>query len=70
MYKITNKSTGFIQYRNTKEAVDFIKNNTPFSKKYSMKKIKEVDTEDFLYMILGCSITIILTFAFMYFGLK
>jgi hypothetical protein len=59
MYKITNKQTGFIQYRNSNEVADFIimnsKKNT-FYYLYKIEKIKEVDTEKYeeiTYAILG-----------------
>jgi bisphosphoglycerate-independent phosphoglycerate mutase (AlkP superfamily) len=59
MYKITNKLTGFIQYRNSNEVADFIimnsKKNT-FYDLYKIEKIKEVDTEKYeeiTYAILG-----------------
>tara|TARA_R110002020_G_scaffold455487_1_gene671631 strand:+ start:247 stop:477 length:231 start_codon:yes stop_codon:yes gene_type:complete len=60
MYKITNKLTGFSQYRNSNDAADFIMLN---SKKhndlwaiYKMEKVKEIDTEKYeeiTYAILG-----------------
>jgi bisphosphoglycerate-independent phosphoglycerate mutase (AlkP superfamily) len=59
MYKITNKLTGFIQYRNSNEVADFIimnsKKNT-FYDLYKIEKVKEIDTEKYeeiTYAILG-----------------
>ena len=60
MYKITNKQTGFSQYRNSNDAADFIMLN---SKKhndlwniYKIEKVKEIDTKligEITYAILG-----------------
>ena len=60
MFKITNKQSGFSQYRNSNDAADFIMLN---SKKhndlwaiYKMEKVKEIDTEKYeeiTYAILG-----------------
>ena len=66
MYKITNKETGFIQYRNSNDAADFIirnsKKNT-FYDIYKIEKIKEVDTEfigEIVYGVIGAICLIIL----------
>ena len=41
MYKITNKQTGFIQYRNSKDTANFVfKNNYS---NYTIEQIKEYD---------------------------
>jgi len=56
MYKITNKSTGFIQYRNAEDAADFVHKNYPFTEKYTLKRIKEIDTEfieEISYAVIG-----------------
>lgn len=45
MYKITNKSTGFIQYRNAKDAADFVSKNYPFTEKYTLKRIRVINTD-------------------------
>jgi flagellar biosynthesis/type III secretory pathway M-ring protein FliF/YscJ len=67
MYKITNKKTGFSQYRNAKNLVTFIKFNS--HKKYNIEEIEAYDIKNFLYMILTISFILVLTFAFMYYGL-
>lgn len=66
MYKITNKETGFIQYRNSNDAADFIirnsKKNT-FYDIYKIEKIKEVDTEfigEIIYGVIGAICLIVL----------
>lgn len=66
MYKITNKKTGFIQYRNSNDAADFIirnsKKNT-FYDIYKIEKIKEVDTEfigEIIYGVIGAICLIVL----------
>ena len=66
MYKITNKETGFIQYRNSNDAADFIirnsKKNT-FYDIYKIEKIKEVDTEfigEIIYAVSGAICLIVL----------
>jgi hypothetical protein len=66
MYKITNKETGFIQYRNSNDAADFIirnsKKNT-FYDIYKIEKIKEVDTEfigEIVYGVIGAICLIVL----------
>jgi len=66
MYKITNKLTGFSQYRNSNDAADFIirnsKNNT-FYDIYKIEKIKEVDTEfigEIIYGVIGAICLIVL----------
>jgi hypothetical protein len=61
MYKITNKLTGFSQYRNSNDAADFIminskKHNSVFYEIYKIEKVKEIDTEKYeeiTYAILG-----------------
>jgi hypothetical protein len=66
MYKITNKETGFIQYRNSNDAADFIirnsKKNT-FYDIYKIEKIKELDTEfigEIIYGVIGAICLIVL----------
>ncbi len=66
MYKITNKLTGFSQYRNSNDAADFIirnsKKNT-FYDIYKIEKIKEVDTEfigEIIYGVIGAICLIVL----------
>ena len=67
MYKITNKKTGFSQYRNAENLVTFIKYNS--HKKYNIEEVETYDIKNFLYMILTISFILVLTFAFMYYGL-
>ena len=42
MFKITNKQTGFIQYRNSKDTADFV-----FKNKYSNYTIEQITEYDF-----------------------
>ena len=67
MYKITNKKTGFSQYRNAENLVTFIKYNS--DKKYNIEEVEEYDIKDFFYMILTIAFILVLTFSFMYYGL-
>ena len=66
MYKITNKETGFIQYRNSNDAADFIIRNSKtnnFYDIYKIEKIKEVDTEfigEIVYGVIGAICLIVL----------
>tara|TARA_R100000995_G_scaffold74299_1_gene43280 strand:+ start:288 stop:521 length:234 start_codon:yes stop_codon:yes gene_type:complete len=68
MYKITNKETGFIQYRNANDAADFIirnskKHNSFFYEIYKIEKIKELDTEfigEIIYGLIGAICLIVL----------
>jgi hypothetical protein len=66
MYKITNKETGFIQYRNSNDAADFIMRNSKkntFYDIYKIEKIKEVDTEfigEIIYGVIGAICLIVL----------
>ena len=52
MYKITNKLTNFIQYRNKVDLENFIiinsrNNKTLFHDKYKIEKLKELNTDTF-----------------------
>tara|TARA_R110001583_G_scaffold63553_3_gene185907 strand:+ start:348 stop:551 length:204 start_codon:yes stop_codon:yes gene_type:complete len=67
MYKITNKETGFSQYRNAENLVTFIKYNS--DKKYNIEEIEAYDIKDFFYMVLTIAFILVLTFSFMYYGL-
>lgn len=63
MYKITNKSTGFIQYMSLEDSVRFyLKNGID---NYSYKQIKEINTKligEITYSILGViSLSILIT---------
>ena len=43
MFKITNKQTGFKQYRNSKETADFVFKND--YNKYTIEEIPTINTE-------------------------
>ncbi len=68
MYKITNKKTGFIQYRNKEDATNFIQRTKGcITDKYKFEKIKEIDgdeIQDILYAVMGgiCLIILICIF--------
>ena len=52
MYKITNKLTNFIQYRNKEDLENFIiinsrNNKKLFHDKYKIEKLKELNTDTF-----------------------
>lgn len=66
MYKITNKETGFFQYRNAKDLTNFIKFNS--HKKYNIEEVETYDIKNLFWFLTACSIVIILTFSFLYFG--
>ena len=68
MYKITNKETGFIQYRNAKETADFVFKNKYSN--YNIEKIKEYDFSkytDIALNTLTITMFIILSFALLQF---
>jgi len=68
MYKITNKETGFIQYRNAKETADFVFKNKYSN--YNIEKIKEYDFSKYTDIALGTltmTLFIILSFALLQF---
>ncbi|QDP49345.1 MAG: hypothetical protein GOVbin2669_14 [Prokaryotic dsDNA virus sp.] len=68
MYKITNKQTGFIQYRNAKDTANFVfKNNYT---NYTIEQIKEYDFSkytDIALRTLTITMFIILSFALLQF---
>ena len=66
MYKITNKKTGFSQYRNAKDLTNFIKFNS--HKKYNIEEVETYDIKNLFWFLTACAIVLILTFSFLYFG--
>ena len=62
MYKITNKKSGFTQYRNAKETATFFKYNN--FKKYNVEEPQEYDLTEYENYIYGALIivTFVLTF--------
>jgi hypothetical protein len=68
MFKITNKQTGFTQYRNSKETADFV-----FKNKYSNYTIEQITEYDFTKYtdialgVLTMTLFIILSFALLQF---
>ena len=68
MYKITNKQTGFIQYRNSKDTANFV-----FKNKYSNYTIEQITEYDFtkytdiVLRTLTITMFIILSFALLQF---
>ncbi len=71
MYKITNKLTGFSQYRNSNDAADFIMINSKKHKDlytiYKIEKVEEVDTEfigEITYAVIGAICLIVLICVF------
>tara|TARA_Y100001973_G_C4961050_1_gene214951 strand:- start:94 stop:297 length:204 start_codon:yes stop_codon:yes gene_type:complete len=62
MYKITNKKTGFIQYRNAEEIASFVfKNN---QSNYTIEEMSDFDLTKYENFIYGALIitTFVLTF--------
>jgi len=64
MYKITHKETGFSQYRNSKDAANFIYKNK--KNKYNIKKIKQYDFTE-IQDVLMTMVLMIFVFVFFYF---
>ena len=62
MYKITNKKSGFIQYRNDKETALFVFKNNPSN--YIIEEMSEFDLTKYENIIYGALIvvTFVLTF--------
>lgn len=66
MYKITNKETGFIQYRNEEDTANFIQRSMDkcvFHDKYKLEKIKEIDgdeIQEIIYAVVGAICLIVL----------
>ena len=66
MFKITNKQTGFKQYRNSKETADFVFKND--YNKYTIEEIPTINTEKIEKIIEGffTIVTVVLLFSFSY----
>ena len=66
MFKITNKQTGFKQYRNSKETADFVFKND--YNKYTIEEIPTINTEKIEKILEGffTIVTIVLLFSFSY----
>ena len=68
MYKITNKESGFIQYRDAKDLATFIYYNE--ANKYKIEEIENFDLLEFMSKI-ACVIMILgLVYGFFYYGLS
>ena len=68
MYKITNKSTGFIQYRDIKGLTTFMYYND--ESKYKVEQIENFDLLEFISKIAFVVMMLGLVYAFFYFGLS
>tara|TARA_R110002111_G_scaffold73370_5_gene117306 strand:- start:1642 stop:1848 length:207 start_codon:yes stop_codon:yes gene_type:complete len=68
MYKITNKSTGFIQYRDAKDLATFIYYNE--ANNYTIEEIQNFDLLEFISKIAFVVMMLGLVYAFFYFGLS
>tara|TARA_R100000322_G_scaffold27403_2_gene17232 strand:+ start:134 stop:352 length:219 start_codon:yes stop_codon:yes gene_type:complete len=66
MFKITNKQTGFKQYRNSKETADFVFKND--YNKYTIEEIPTINTEKIEKILEGffTIVTVVLLFTFSY----
>ena len=66
MFKITNKQTGFKQYRNSKETADFVFKND--YSKYIIEEIPTINTEKIEKILEGffTIVTVVLLFTFSY----
>tara|TARA_Y100001937_G_scaffold55839_1_gene76815 strand:+ start:58 stop:279 length:222 start_codon:yes stop_codon:yes gene_type:complete len=66
MFKITNKLTGFKQYRNSKETADFVFKND--YNKYTIEEIPTINTKKIEKIIEGffTIVTVVLLFSFSY----
>jgi hypothetical protein len=66
MFKITNKQTGFKQYRNSKDTADFVFKND--YNKYTIEEIPTINTEKIQKIIEGffTIVTVVLLFSFSY----
>ena len=66
MFKITNKQTGFKQYRNSKDTADFVYKND--YSKYIIEEIPTINTEKIQKIIEGffTIVTVVLLFTFSY----
>ena len=68
MYKITNKSTGFIQYRDAKDLSTFMYYNE--ANNYTIEEIQNFDLLEFMSKIAFVVMMLGLVYAFFYFGLS
>lgn len=68
MYKITNKSTGFIQYRDAKDLATFMYYNE--ANNYKIEEIENFDLMEFVAKIVFVVMMLGLVYAFFYFGLS
>tara|TARA_R110000824_G_scaffold160488_1_gene335312 strand:- start:240 stop:446 length:207 start_codon:yes stop_codon:yes gene_type:complete len=68
MYKITNKSTGFIQYRDAKDLATFMYYNE--ANNYTIEEIQNFDLLEFMSKIAFVVMMLGLVYAFFYFGLS
>lgn len=68
MYKITNKTTGFIQYRDAKDLATFIYFND--ESKYKIEQIEYFDLKEFMAKIVFCIMMLGLVFGFFWYGLS
>ena len=66
MFKITNKQTGFKQYRNSKDTADFVFKND--YTKYIIEEIPTINTKKIEKIIEGffTIVTVVLLFSFSY----
>jgi hypothetical protein len=66
MFKITNKQTGFKQYRNSKDTADFVFKND--YNKYTIEEIPTINTEKIEKILEGffTIVTVVLLFTFSY----
>ena len=66
MFKITNKQTGFKQYRNSKDTADFVFKND--YNKYTIEEIPTINTEKIEKILEGffTIVTVVLLFSFSY----
>ena len=66
MFKITNKQTGFKQYRNSKDTADFVFKND--YNKYTIEEIPTINTEKIQKIIEGffTIVTVVLLFLLSY----
>ena len=67
MYKITNKETGFIQYRNSEDVANFVQitmeKGNVFHDKYKLEKVNEIDgdeIQEIAYAVIGAICLIVL----------
>tara|TARA_R100001015_G_C4628972_1_gene189440 strand:- start:42 stop:338 length:297 start_codon:yes stop_codon:yes gene_type:complete len=66
MYKITNKKTGFTQYRNAKDTANFVFKNKHTN--YTIREINEFDITKYEDLIYG--VLVIVTFVLSFFILQ